>query len=150
MFRHKTPKVKAVLLVAIGFSVVFCLVFLAGRSHAGGEIFPPQTGESSTMEVVPIQLTPNTCGFVLVDKTRQTLCLYEYRHHLPAHERLALVAARSYKYDVELQDYNTAEPRPETVKDLLQRALNVQKDPMAPVGTPETPTTGVPAPTPRP
>jgi hypothetical protein len=44
----------------------------------------------------------------------------------PAHNRLKLFAARSWQYDRLLKQYNTAEPKPEQVKMLLEEESGKQ------------------------
>ncbi|MCF7959059.1 MAG: hypothetical protein K9M57_11485, partial [Phycisphaerae bacterium] len=51
--------------------------------------------------------------------------------HLPAHQHFSLLAARSFKYDVLLEDYNTGEPRPATVKELLSKGSSTDSAPAA-------------------
>ena len=57
----------------------------------------------------------------MVDKTGKTLWIYEISSRGPATQRLKLLAARNFEYDQMLQNYNTAEPRPGQVKEILQK-----------------------------
>ncbi|MCK4628249.1 MAG: hypothetical protein KAT56_04560 [Sedimentisphaerales bacterium] len=77
-------------------------------------------GEIAVVEAFAVQIRPGVEGIALVDKKHHTICLYQYQAHRPAHEGLVLLSARSFRYDVQLEDYNTAEPRPAEVKQLLQ------------------------------
>ena len=77
--------------------------------------------------VFPVQLERNTAGIVMVDKVDQTLWIYRINNSGPAHNRLELLAARSWKYDRLLQQYNSAEPKPEQIRLLLEQLGQLQK-----------------------
>jgi hypothetical protein len=76
--------------------------------------------------VVPVQIGRDSYGLAMVDTVAQTLWIYELNSRGPAHKRLALLAARSWRYDRLLQQYNTAEPKPEQVRMLLENLGQVQ------------------------
>ena len=79
-----------------------------------------QTGNNSEILVVPIQIERDKYGLAMVDTVGQTLWIYELNSTGPAHNRLRLLAARSWQYDRLLKQYNTAEPKPEQVRMLLE------------------------------
>ena len=79
-----------------------------------------QTGSNSKILVVPIQTERDKYGLAMVDTVGQTLWIYEINSTGPAHSRLRLLAARSWQYDRLLKQYNTAEPKPEQVRTLLE------------------------------
>ena len=79
-----------------------------------------QTGSNSEILVVPIQIERERYGLAMVDTVGQTLWIYELNSMGPAHNRLRLLAARSWQYDRLLKQYNTAEPKPEQVRMLLE------------------------------
>jgi hypothetical protein len=56
----------------------------------------------------------------MLDMVNQTLWIYELNSTGPSHSRLKLFAARSWQYDRLLKQYNTAEPKPEQVRMLLE------------------------------
>jgi hypothetical protein len=60
------------------------------------------------------QITRETYGLYLVDTESGTVSLYEYAPGRPA-ATLYLRAARYYRYDLELDEYNTA-PSPREIK----------------------------------
>jgi hypothetical protein len=60
--------------------------------------------------------------------------IYEIDLRGPAHKRLTLLAARSWRYDRRLERYNTAEPTPEQVKSLLDNAGRLPQQPDASKG----------------
>ena len=79
-----------------------------------------QTGSNSEILVVPIQIEREKYGLAMVDMVNQTLWIYELNSMGPAHNRLRLLAARSWQYDRLLKQYNTSEPKPEQVRMLLE------------------------------
>jgi hypothetical protein len=79
-----------------------------------------QSGSNSEILVVPIQIERDKYGLAMVDTVGQTLWIYELNNVGPAHNRLRLLAARSWQYDRLLKQYNTAEPKPEQVRMLLE------------------------------
>lgn len=97
-------------------------LFFAGNkfgspSNAKAEL---QTDSNSEILVVPIQIERDKYGVAMVDTVGQTLWIYELNNTGPAHSRLRLLAARSFQYDKLLKQYNTAEPKPEQVRMLLE------------------------------
>jgi hypothetical protein len=86
-----------------------------------------QTGIESGILVIPVQIKRDSYGLAMVDTIGQTLWIYELNSRGPAHSRLSLFAARSYRYDKMLEQYNTAEPKPEDVKIILDKLGQRQK-----------------------
>ena len=86
------------------------LVVLAGRGRGSEAAIaqpvpevPPVAGGNGIF-VMPCQLHPDVWGCYLVDTQRQTMSVYEYR----AGERaLVLSAARNFRFDLDLKNYNT-------------------------------------------
>jgi hypothetical protein len=78
----------------------------------------PQAG--SEILVVPMQIDRDRYGLAMVDTTNHTLWIYELNSRGLPHSRLKLLAARSWKYDRLLEQYNTDEPKPEQVRMLLE------------------------------
>jgi hypothetical protein len=68
--------------------------------------------------VMPGQLSPNTWGCYLMDTDHQTLCVYQYT---PSEQILRLVAARSFRYDRMMGNYNTTPP-PLDIRDLSEHS----------------------------
>jgi len=100
---------------------VLCLFFIGSKldspANAQAQL---QTGSEGKISVIPVQLERDRHGLVMVDTAGQTLWVYELNSRGPAHNRLRLLAARSWRYDRLLQQYNTAEPKPEQVRMLLE------------------------------
>src|SRR5688572_12769134 len=68
--------------------------------------------------MMPAQFSSNTWGCYLMDVDSQTLAAYQY---LPGEHALRLVAARNFRYDRKLGNYNTANPSPQEVKELVEK-----------------------------
>ncbi len=75
--------------------------------------------ETDTIKIIPIQLDRDTFGLAMVDINNQTLWIYEVLNRGPQRNRLRLLAARSWKYDRLLEQYNTDEPTPEQVRNII-------------------------------
>lgn len=88
-----------------------------------------QADIESKILVIPVQIERDSYGLAMVDTSSQTLWIYELNSHGPAHNRLKLLAARSWRYDRLLQQYNTTEPTPEQVKILLENLGQQYKEP---------------------
>jgi hypothetical protein len=78
---------------------------------------PPIAGGAGIF-VVPAQFSTNLWGCYLMDVDSQTLCAYQY---VSGEHQLRLVAARNFTYDRRLKNYNTANPSPSEVKDLVEK-----------------------------
>jgi hypothetical protein len=85
---------------------------------AGGELEPP-----AAVSVVPLQLGRESYGLAMVDAKSETIWIYEINSRAPAHSRLKLLAARSWHYDKLLEEYNSAQPRPREVKNIIEQLL---------------------------
>ncbi|MCK5225253.1 MAG: hypothetical protein KAQ89_00905 [Planctomycetes bacterium] len=124
---------KQLLLPAFVILGSLCL-FLAG-SKSGSQINEQsQAGIQNGMLVIPVQLERDGYGLAMIDTVNETLLVYQLSSRGSAHNRLKLLAARSFKYDRMLQQYNTAEPKPQQVKMLLenmgQQQIEIDEDDM--------------------
>jgi len=99
---------------------LLCLSFISSRlalpTSAAAQL---QTYENGNIIVIPVQIARDSFGLAMVDTVGQTLWIYELNNRGPTYNRLRLLAARSWQYDRLLKQYNTAEPKPEQVKILL-------------------------------
>lgn len=68
--------------------------------------------------IVPGQFASNTFGCYLMDVDAQTLAAYQW---FPGEKKMRLVAARSFRYDRMLGEFNTDTPTPPEVKALLDK-----------------------------
>lgn len=101
--------------------VLLCLFFIGSKLGSPTNVQAQlQAAGNEQIMVVPIQLERDSFGLAMVDTFAETLWIYEINTHGPAHSRLKLLAARSFKYDRKLKQYNTAEPTPEQVRILLE------------------------------
>jgi hypothetical protein len=94
--------------------------FLGGRVNS----WAATEGESvQPVLVVPVQLGRDSYGVAMVDTKKESIWVYEISTRGPAHTRLKLLAARSWHYDRMLEEYNSAEPQPQQVKDIIEQLL---------------------------
>lgn len=107
---------------------VFCILAVIAVSFAGNRIksvaraqTPMANNDAGNIVVVPVQLGRDSYGIAMVDQVEQRIWIYEMNSRGGAHNRLRLLAARNFKYDRLLDDYNTGEPKPEQVKRILER-----------------------------
>ena len=70
---------------------------------------------------IPAQLTRDGFGLYIIDPREGTICLYQYT----AQRKLELVASRAFRYDLQLEDWNT-KPSPREIQELIsqQRRLD--------------------------
>ena len=108
-------------LAAIAVFLAAELAFLPSPASA-------QTGSPSPSQAaggvfaVAGQVTRDSYGLYLVDLRNDTICLYEY---VGDDRRLWLRAARTFKYDRQLDSYNT-EPAPAKIADLVSQARRLK------------------------
>jgi hypothetical protein len=90
-------------------AVLACLLVVLvcrGRIGVASPAFaasPPIAGGGG-IYIMPCELHPSVWGCYLMDTDQQTLCVYEYRS---GERALVLTAARHFRYDLGLKDYNT-------------------------------------------
>ena len=115
----------------IGAAMLLAAFFITSSSTIKQAAAQPETSLLVKQDVIvlPLELGRDTSGIVMIDLIGQNLWIYEIDSKSSVHNRLKLLAARNWKYDRLLQQYNTAEPLPSQVKALLE---NLGK-------TPETP-----------
>lgn len=109
------------LVVALYVNAALLFALLAVLLSRGGGLnsaamaapnpFPPIAG-GGALYLMPGQLTAQTWGCYLMDTDAQTLLVYEY---FRGGDGLKLVAARNFRYDRQLKDYNT-KPEPAWVQ----------------------------------
>ena len=68
--------------------------------------------------MMPAQFAANVWGVYVMDVDQQTLAAYQY---LNGEKQLRLVAARNFRYDRKLGNYNTEKPSPNEVRDLIEK-----------------------------
>lgn len=119
---------------------VFAILWLAvsgffsfSPEYADAQV-PELTG-SSDIRTVPVRIGRESYGIAMVDTTAQTIWLYRINNRGPSHKRLELIAARTWKYDKLLEEFNSADPSPEQVKILLQGLKTSETEPNEPNNT---------------
>jgi len=99
---------------ALYVNAALLLAILAARLSRGQPAMTSPANAQSVPEqpiaggngifVMPCQLHPEVWGCYLLDTQRQSLCVYEYR---AGEKALILSAARNFRYDLDLKNYNT-------------------------------------------
>ena len=87
-----------------------------------------QAGAQPTPEgllAVPAQITRDTYGLFLIDPEQRTICVYQYQ---AAARKLQLLASRTYRFDVQLDDWNSSPP-PREIQDLVQQQRRLEPSP---------------------
>lgn len=102
--------------LALSFAAV---IMLAVALVAPGLETQIRSENSDSIVIVPLQLGRDDYGIAMVDKDAKTLWVYAIGTRGPAHNKLKLIAARSWEHDRKLKDFNTGEPKPEQVRKLL-------------------------------
>ena len=104
-------------IVVILSVIATCLVLELGFGASSATAQVTSVG-GNDMLVVGGQITKDSYGLYLVDMKRQALCVYQW---LPATRKLRLMAARTLKFDVQLDEYNADKPTPRDVKRLVEQ-----------------------------
>lgn len=100
--------------------IAACLLVEVGltASSAGGAPLAAGTAAGDRVLVVAGQVTRDSYGLYLVDQANRTICVYQWS---PTSRKLRLLAARTYVFDLKLDQYNT-EPDPLEIKKLGEKA----------------------------
>ena len=121
-FQNKRLTV-ALYLNATLLAAVVCLLLARsnGPSFVPGAFAQNQLpiGGGAGMFIVPGQFASNIFGFYIMDVDAQTVCAYAFEG---AGRQLRLVAARSFRNDRKLTNFNTGNPTPEEVGQLVDQA----------------------------
>jgi hypothetical protein len=78
--------------------------------------------------IVPGQFSSNVWGLYLLDVDQQTICAYTVTGSPP---QLKLIAARGFRYDRRLSNYNVGGLTPVEVKDMIEKEQNNARVPAA-------------------
>ena len=118
-----------VVLVVVAIVSTLMAVALLGQQGTGKpatkELSPEQDKPANVISF-PVELSPGHHGIAVIDRENYTLCLYEYNQRRAPHERFVLLAVRSFRYDLWLEDYNNADPRPQEIK---RRVMQLRQAP---------------------
>ncbi len=110
----RAPWIVVILLAAVAGGLLSQLVV----SVADAQAQPTTSTRGERVFVAAGQISGETYGLYLVDYENETICVYEY---VPRDRRLRLRAARTYTFDAQLDEYNTDEPLPREVKELVEQ-----------------------------
>jgi hypothetical protein len=141
--RHRNP-VAVALYVNAAVLVAILAVLVARDSHptmvpmAMGQAQQPAIAGGAGLFVMPAQFSGNVWGCYILDVDQQTLCAYNVTGSPP---KLKLIAARDFRYDRRLRNYNT-DVSPQEVQDLVakeQASGRVIDRPTPPPVSPEQP-----------
>ena len=64
------------------------------------------------------QVTSDSYGLYLIDTENGTMAVYQW---LPGIRKLRLMAARNYEFDLKLDEYNSDDPSPSEIKQLVEQ-----------------------------
>ncbi len=119
--RHKNPLVPVLWANAVLLALILVTLWTQNRapSFTGEAFAQPQQpiAGGGGLFVMPTQLSTNTFGAYLMDIDAQTLMVYQF---YPAEKQLRLMAARNFRHDRRLGNFNT-NPDPREVQQLVQR-----------------------------
>jgi hypothetical protein len=102
-------------------SLLILAILILGKTTSQAQFDMPAavTGVS----LVPIQLGRDSYGLAMVDPRSESIWIYEINNKGAAHSRLKLFAARNWHYDKMLEEFNSAQPRPQEVKSMIEQML---------------------------
>ncbi len=104
------------------------LLLVGGKLRSQADVMGQSAGGGGeNIMVVPVQLGRDSYGIAMVDTANKTLWLYDVSSRGSTRGGLRLLAARSWEYDRLLSDYNSGEPRPGQVRDILERINAAQQ-----------------------
>lgn len=116
-----------VIALYINAALLACVIVILLSRSGGPTLIAPAMGQTAEQPaiaggaglfVVPAQFADHVWGCYLMDVDSQTLCAYEY---YAGDKKLRLTAARSLRYDRKLEQFNTGDPSPTEVKDLIEK-----------------------------
>jgi hypothetical protein len=124
----RTPRRNDALVVALYINATLLFGILVAMLTGGrgpsfsSEAFavppaPQPIAGGSGIYVMPAQFTSKLWGCYLMDVDAQTLCVYGYDER---DKKIRLIAARSFRNDRKLHDFNTDNPTPDEVAKLFE------------------------------
>jgi hypothetical protein len=148
---HRNHSLVVVLYLNAALLLAILVALLAGARTPsflaeayGAPPAPQPIAGGGGIYVMPAQFSPNQWGCYVMDVDAQTLCAYQWF----TDKKLRLVAARSFKHDRQLHDFNTDNPTPAEVAKLieLENAGRRDRPQPQPEEAQEQPQAGDPAP----
>jgi len=121
-------KARWLLVAVLGVLVAGLLVEL-GRATAQDDIPPAPSADAaadeSSVVAVAGQVTRDGYGLYLLDLRNKTVTVYQY---VPGSRVLRLLAARTFAFDVQLDEFNT-DPSPREIRDLVANTRRLTDPP---------------------
>jgi len=123
---HRHNKLSLALFASAFALALIALALFAKNEDRFPSVIPAAYGQNGQAAigggagvfVVPAQFGSNFYGCYIMDVDAQTICAYQM---FPGEHNFRLIAARSFKYDRRLNNYNTATPSPLEVKALVEK-----------------------------
>ena len=115
------------LTVALLSIIAAALLIEAGLATSTARAQVGAAGRTKGIVAVPGKITSDIQGVYLVDLDNGTICVYGYMSGSGV-KRLRLLAARTFIYDVQLDEFNT-EPLPRKIKDLVEQQKRLGSTP---------------------
>ncbi len=114
---------KNILIVFLILCLLFSFSFIIfnEKGMQGNAFAQSDLEKHEYIKAVPVQVERNTFGLAMIDTLNQTIWFYKFDGRSSGGNNIRLLGGRTYKYDRLLQQYNTADPKPEQVKDFLKR-----------------------------
>jgi hypothetical protein len=115
--RHKPILIALYVNAAIMLGILMML--LSGRSPVLMDAAWAQNqlpiGGGAGVFIVPAQFSDRSFGCYIMDVDSQTLCAYQYYE-----KQLRLVAARNFRWDRRLGQFNSTNPTPQEVQQMVE------------------------------
>jgi len=105
-------------LAAVLATVAVSLLVTLGLSVTAAHGQPTASEKKNSVFVVAGQISHETYGLYLVDYENKAIAVYKY---VDRNRSLELRAVRTYRFDVQLDEYNTSKPLPRDVKKLIRQ-----------------------------
>ena len=125
MIRRRRRNPVAIALYVNAAILLLILGVLLGRGDTPPLLTPaalaqaqPAIAGGAGLFIAPAQFSSNVWGVYLLDVDQQTLCAYTVTGSPP---QLKLTAARNFRYDRKLGNYNNAGPSANEVKEMLEK-----------------------------
>jgi len=120
--------------------LIAILIALIGGHHSPDSIalaqYQPAIGGGGGVFLVPAQFSRDTFGCYLMDIDAQTLAVYRFD---PLQNILKLAAARNFRYDRKLGNFNVGTPTPDEVRQLLEQEARGSRAPTTAPTPPPSP-----------
>jgi hypothetical protein len=133
----RRPRRNQALVLALCSNAILLLMILVALLAGGGRmpsvlpeafaapLAPQPIAGGSGVYLMPAQFADKNWGCYVMDVDAQTLCAYQY---FPGDKKLRLVAARNFRHDRRLHDFNTDNPSPAEVEKLLALEQSGRRD----------------------